>query len=153
MAKKTSDANSVAGAKKAMENALAGTFQPPKETPLSEKDLPFWNAIVRARAREEWDENTLQVAAQLARTRRMIEESEKLLELEGAIISNDRGTPIKNPLFSVIEDLTRRQMALMRSLQVTATATAGQGIHNKPKRNAEKNARAANSQTDDSLLG
>ena len=141
MAKRTSDASSITGAVKAMQAALAGVFQPPPEAKLSEDDLVYWNAIIRARARDEWDENQLQVAAQLARTRRQLQEQEELLESEGMVVVNDRGTQICNPRVSVVEQLTRRQMALMRSLQVNATASSGQAIHNKTKRKTERDSR------------
>lgn len=151
MAKRNSDSNSVAGAQKAMQNALAGVFAPPPEVDLPDEALPFWRAIVRARARDEWNDNELQVAAQLARTREKIERLEKVLDHQGEILVNERGTPIKNPLFSVLEDLTRRQMALMRSLQVNATASAGQAKDNQRKRKAEKDADSVASSLDDLL--
>lgn len=141
MAKRRSDSNSASGAVSAVQNAIAGVFAPPVECKLEKRDLVYWNAIVRARSREEWNENELQVAAQLARTRRQIQDNEDLLEEEGPVLVNDRGTQIANPRFSIIEQLTRRQMALMRSVQCTATAVSGQSAHNAPKRTAERAAR------------
>lgn len=149
MAKAKSDINSANGAVRAMQAAIAGVFMPPAEAKLTDADMVYWNAIVRARAREEWDDNQLQVASQLARTRRQIQEQEESLAAEGMVVVNDRGTQICNPRVSVVEQLTRRQMALMRSLQVNATASTGQAAHNQAKRSAEKNARA---QAQDDLI-
>ena len=133
--------DSASGAVDVMKNAIAGVFSPPTEAKLTKEDIVYWNAIVRARARDEWTENELQVAAQLARTRKQIQDNEDLLVHEGPVLINDRGTQIANPRFSVIEQLTRRQVMLMRSLQVNATASAGRAGDVAPKRAAEKAAR------------
>lgn len=144
--------DTAAGAVAAMQNAIAGIFAPPAEAELEPADMVYWAAIVRARARDEWTENDLQVAAQLARCRRQIQEEEKLLKAEGRVIENQRGTPIMNPRVTVIEQLSRRQMALMRSIQCTATATAGYSAHNVGRRRAAREAEAAATIEADDLL-
>jgi hypothetical protein len=60
----------------------------------------------------------LAVAAQLARTQADIEREQVLVDAEGSVIANDRGTPIANPRFAVLEQLARREMALMRTLRM-----------------------------------
>lgn len=86
---------------------------------------PFWEVIIRSRARAEWSENDLVIAAQLARTQLEIEVAAEQLETEGTVIENARGTPVMNPRQSVIEQLARRQFALMRSLQMSGAAGSG----------------------------
>jgi hypothetical protein len=60
----------------------------------------------------------LVVAAQLSRTQADIEREQVLLDSEGSVIDNAKGTPIANPRFTVLENLARREMALMRSLRM-----------------------------------
>lgn len=96
----------------------------PKHVRLQKKHIPFWEGILRARAMSEWIETDLVVAAQLARTQYDIEKESAELESEGSVIENARGTPVMNPRHSVLEQLARREMALMRSLRI-AGASAG----------------------------
>lgn len=78
--------------------------------------LPFWEDIIASRARTEWSKTDYVIAAQLARCQYDIETHTDLLNGEGHIIENQRGTPIMNPRHTILEQLARRQMAMMRSL-------------------------------------
>jgi hypothetical protein len=84
--------------------------------------MPFWTGVVRAKTREEWTAADLVVAAQLARCQRDIEVESLALEGEGSVIENARGTVVMNPRHAVLEQLARREMALMRSLRMGGTA-------------------------------
>lgn len=84
--------------------------------------MPYYRDIVRARAREEWNEHQLTVAAQLARCMADQEEVGAELLVEGRVVRNDRGTRVANPLVGILEQLARRQMALGRSLQMIGRA-------------------------------
>ena len=95
----------------------------PKHVKLREGDQPFWDAIVRAKARDEWLGPDLVVAAQLARCQHDIEEETTLLDAEGSVIENARGTPVMNPRHTILEQLARREMALMRALRLAGVAT------------------------------
>lgn len=107
--------------------AAAATPLPviPLHIRLNTEHFPFWDAIVRARERSEWNEVDLAVAAQLARCQYDIERESLCLELEGTIVVNDRGTQIANPRVSVLEQLARREMALMRTLQIGGSIAGG----------------------------
>lgn len=98
----------------------------PKHVKLRDGDVAFWEGIVRARSRDEWTAATLIVAAQLARCQADIERESALLDTEGSVIENQRGTPVMNPRHAVLEQLSRRGLALMRSLQIHASATQGE---------------------------
>lgn len=98
----------------------------PKHVKLRDGDVAFWEGIVRARSRDEWTAATLIVAAQLARCQADIERESALLDIEGSVIENQRGTPVMNPRHAVLEQLSRRGLALMRSLQIHASATQGE---------------------------
>lgn len=108
---------------------------PPKHIQLREQDLPFWIAIIDARS--EWTDVDLAHAANLARCQADIEENQKMLDFEGNILTNDRGTPVMNPRFTILEQLSRRSVALSTKLQVHAAATIGE-IENNKKKNASK---------------
>lgn len=113
----------------------------PGHVRLRPKDEPFWLDILRARAREEWVECDLIVAAQLARCMADIETESEELELEGSVLTNNRGTKTMNPRHSVLEQLARREMALMRSLQMVGSSKGDKrDVENarKMQREAEK---------------
>ena len=58
------------------------------------------------------------VAAQLARCQADIEHEQQLLTGEGSVVENAKGTQIMNPRVTVLEQLSRREMALMRTLRM-----------------------------------
>ena len=95
---------------------------PPEFEPLEECDLPYWEAVVRARARAEWTDENRIVAAKLARA--MADEKRIVLELrrEGDLIENGRGTMVVNPKHSLVEQLARRVMAWRKALGLDARA-------------------------------
>jgi hypothetical protein len=126
----------------AMVNAALPDLQPPAHIQLSEQALLFWPDIVRARARDEWDGVDLVVAAQLANCQALIERESKVLDEEGMITSNDRGTKVENPRNRVVQTLAQREMALMRSLRMGGKP-AGEVHHMTNGRTLEKSARKA----------
>lgn len=97
----------------------------PGHVRLRPEDLPFWEGIVRARARDEWTDADLVVAAQLARCQHDIERESLALEGEGSVLRNDRGTMVMNPRHAVLEQLARREMALMRALRIGGSEAGG----------------------------
>ena len=101
-----------------MLDAAKGTLAPPAHVKLREGDQPFWEAVLCARARDEWGAADLVVAAQLARCLRDIEKEQELMDAEGTVIPNDKGTMCVNPRVSVLEQFARREMALMRTLRM-----------------------------------
>jgi hypothetical protein len=122
-----------------MIGAAKGPPDVPKHVKLRPGDAPFWDGIVRARAYDEWTGADLAVAAQLARTQADIEREQELVDAEGSVITNDRGTPIANPRFAVLEQLARREMALMRSLRI-ACHVAGDARDDAGRRKIQREA-------------
>ena len=123
MARKKVQSHTIDGVLKAAQAAASPLPKLPDHVKLNKDDLPFFEAILRARARDEWDEVSVVLAAQLARCQRSIEEEAAKLEAEGSVIENQRGTPVMNPRHSVLEQLSRREMAVMRSLRLTGAVT------------------------------
>lgn len=119
--KKRSPSNSVTAQVQAMVNVMAPEFEPPAHVRMPDEARPFWSGIMASRARDEWSKNDFVIAAQLARCQYDIERESELLETEGSVVENARGTQVMNPRHSVLEQLARRELALMRSLAMTAT--------------------------------
>lgn len=122
MTKRKPRSDSASAAIDAMVNASKPLPDIPAHVRLDKRHRPFWEGIIRARARSEWIETDLVVAAQLARTQYDIEKEAETLESEGSVIENNRGTPVMNPRHAVLEQLARREMALMRALRITGAA-------------------------------
>lgn len=117
--------DSIKAAVEAMTNAAAPLPEMPSHVRMREKDMPFLNAILRTRTREEWLEGDLPVAGQLARCQADIESESLALEDEGSVVKNDRGTNVMNPRHSVLQQLAQREMALMRCLAMGGTTVRG----------------------------
>jgi hypothetical protein len=105
--------------------AAQGPIEPPDYVRLREGDRPFWDAVVRARARETWTDSDLCNAGNLARSLADIERLQGEIDREGDIVLNAKDTPIVNPRHALLETLSRRVMALSRMLHVHAEATVG----------------------------
>lgn len=128
--------DSAAAAVAASQAAALGPLPPPDHVTLRPGDLPFWNAIMQARARDTWTEADLATAATLARAKADIEKLQAEVDAEGFTITNAKGTVSVNPKHKLMESMTRRAVALSRVLHVHAEATvgrsrdAGNALHN-----------------------
>ena len=111
-------ADSTTSVIKAMSDAAMGELKPPSHIIITDSAIPYWNGVVRARARDEGSEVDLVVAAQLAQCQSDMADQDVLLRSEGSIVSNERGTQIMNPRATLMENLARREMALMRTLRL-----------------------------------
>ena len=111
-------ATSAEAAVKALVDVANGPPAVPKHVRLRPEDVAFWDGIVRARAKDEWTDADLVVGAQLARCQFDIERESECLDYEGTVVKNDRGTLVANPRVAVLEQLARREMALMRTLRM-----------------------------------
>lgn len=142
--------NTVTSQIRAMVNAAAPEIEPPAHVRLRDKDRPFWSGIMASRARDEWSKNDLIVAAQLARCQADIESESQLVEVEGSVVENARGTQIMNPRHSVLEQMARRELALMRALAMTASY-GGKKDKLEDARKIERTASAIRDETEDLL--
>lgn len=98
-----------------MQSAILGV-NVPDFVDVPEECKPFWKVITDARA--VWTDVDLVHAANLARCMYSIEENQKELKKEGDVILNQKGTPIMNPRFSILEQLSRRSVTLSAKIQV-----------------------------------
>jgi hypothetical protein len=141
MPRKRSDSATQAVA--ATQAAIAGTIQPPEHVYLRERDWPYWEAIVQARAADTWNDADLALAANLARCQSDIDRLQKELDDTGDILNNAKGTPVVNPRHALLETLSRRVVALSRVVHVHAEATKGRSRDGGNKTNEERGKRAA----------
>lgn len=88
------------------------------------------------------------VAAQLARCQHDIEREQMSLDDEGTVVRNDKGTQVMNPRVAVLEQLARREMALMRTLRMGGRI-AGDARDESGKRKIERQARAVREELQD----
>ncbi|MFA5900339.1 MAG: hypothetical protein WC829_14650 [Hyphomicrobium sp.] len=84
----------------------------------NEAEMVIWQQFTHARAREGWRDFDLLIVAKAVRLEADIRKYQQTLDGEGAVVTNDRGTPIVNPFLTVIDSLQRQQLALIRSLSL-----------------------------------
>ena len=145
---KRTRADSAASAVKAMVSAAQPDIAVPDCVVLTTSAEPFWVGVVRARARDEWTEVDLVVAGQLAQCQADMAEEDEVLRAEGRVIKNDRGTPVMNPRTTVMEQLARREMALMRTLRMGGRI-AGDTRDEAGKRKVERQSRKLRDELED----
>jgi len=127
---------------KLMEDVAKGPPDPPAHVKLRPWDMPFWDGIIAQRARDDWTEVDLVVAAQLARTQADFETESLGLEHEGTTTSKGL-----NPRFLVVEKLANREMALIRTLRL---AGLGNASDVKERRRLERQAESLAAESVDS---
>lgn len=98
---------------------------PPVTVPLSDNDWPFWHSLTEERARADWTQHELEIAALLARTMAQLEAEQRAQRREGVVYLNSRGDPAPNPRNRVVSALTAQALAYRRSLALTGRAKAG----------------------------
>jgi hypothetical protein len=152
MPRKRVRADSAEAAVQALVNVAKGPIPCPAFVRLRDGDLPFWDAILLARARDEWTQTDLVVAAQLARCQLDIENESLLLDSEGAVVSKNNGDKVVNPRVAVVEQLAKREMALLRTLRMGGRI-AGDQRDEGTRRKLERQARAMQDElAEDELL-
>ena len=144
IAPKRNRSDSAAAAVRAVQAVALGPLQPPDHVCLRAGDLPYWNSIMTARARDTWTLVDLVQAGNMARAQADIERLQQELDAEGYIFMGKI-----NPLAALIETLTKRVIALSRCLHVHAEATVGESRNGKKTLANERNAAAMD---DDDLI-
>lgn len=120
----------------AVEAATAPQIHPPSHVPLSKDDLPFFANVIDEFARSEWTAHQLELAAMLARIMCDLNNAQQSLRKEGPTTKSDRGTPVANPLVSIVKGYTGDILSMRRSLSLHARARAKGDNRNVGTRNA-----------------
>lgn len=118
MAKKRSDSNSVQGQKDIIEDSKKVVKPLPGYEPKTEKEWDLWNWMTAVRPPGDWRAVDLVLIYKAISIESQINEAQKELEIEGLVIENARGTPVANPLSTVINTLQQRQMTCFSKLKM-----------------------------------
>lgn len=145
--------DSATAAVKTMAGAV-GELLPPDHNPLPEAAMPYWRAIVRGRARAEWDETPalLSTAASLAWTQWQVARWRGMID--GSIPTDtDDGQKFNLALAGArLSDMQRLEMAYLRTLQQHARGAQGESRDAVKRRGVAKAIEAASPFDGDDLL-
>jgi hypothetical protein len=86
-----------------------------------EDEKILWDQFTKTRAPDAWREFDLVLLSKIVKIEARIRKHQKELDAMGAVIENQRGTQIENPLFRIVDTLTRQQMAVIRSMSLNQT--------------------------------
>ena len=125
---------------------------PPAHIEIPVEAMPHWDAIVRAREYRAWTGPDLEHAANLACCLCDCERLRRELRIEGDIVINARGTQIVNPKHTLLEQLSRRSVALSRLIHVHAEATAGKSEDSAKRSQKQREIASRNENTEDDGL-
>lgn len=132
-------ADNAQGANAAHEAALLGPPRVPDHIKLRPCDQPFWDAIVRARARDEWGRVELVLAAQLAGVQADMENMKQLAQSGDRAAMEEAGFPSIRAIRMTNGALLAQQISLMRALRMIGTVV-GDPDDEVPRRRAEREA-------------
>jgi len=149
--KRRSDKNSTTAAVAGFQGAIDPIPMPEGVTLRSAEEHIIWGQFTRARARDDWRDMDLLLLAKVVRMEADIRKHQTVLDRTGVLIENKRGTPIPNPLLTVVDTLERRQLAVIRSMSLNQTASDPRTI-NGAARNANNAFDALRAFSDDGLL-
>ena len=140
--KKRFDKNSATSAVSGFVGAINDRIPLPAGVELrSEAEPIIWHRFIHARARSDRRYMDLILLAKIVEMESDIRAAQIELDAMGMMIENKRGTPIPNPLLSVIDTLERRQLGVIRSMSLNQTASDPRTINGSAK--VEGEARAA----------
>ena len=89
----------------------------------SDLERTIWHQFSRARAHEDCRDMDLILLAKIECMEADIRTAQAELDNVSMMVENKRGTPIPNPLLSVIDTLERRQLAVIPSMSLNQTAS------------------------------
>lgn len=101
------------------------TIVPPEHIGMKERDLPFFNSIIKELANVEWTDHTIELAALLARAISDFERQQRFLRKEGTTVSGMHGPKI-NPRQQVLDKLASTILQMRRSLSLHARVKNGE---------------------------
>jgi hypothetical protein len=149
--KTRSDKNSVTAALGSFKGAIAAVPVPEGVELRTDDERIIWDQFTRARAREDWRDLDLLLLAKIVRMEADIRRYQHTLDVEGVMLTNQRGTQIVNPIISVIDTLERRQLAVIRSMSLNQQHSDPRTINASAK--VAQNARAViDDVADDDLI-
>ncbi|MBH1819901.1 hypothetical protein JAK53_14400 [Stenotrophomonas maltophilia] len=117
--KQRSDSNTAAV--QAAQNAALGALEPPAHIAFPDSAMPYWQAIMRNRPRNRWNDLDLANAAELAMLHDDMARLRAVIRLQGDV--REDGKP--HAAHRLLDTAGRRAIALSRLLHVHPEATEG----------------------------
>lgn len=135
------------------EMARARPPSPPFHVNIPDGALPHWWAIVCAREYNAWTGPDLEHAANLACCLYDCERLRRELREEGDVVENAKGVLQVNPKHALLEQMTKRSIALSRLVHVHAEATSGKARDEVPRNKKQRElAEMLNAFNDEDLI-
>ena len=128
------DKNSVT---KQVENftSVYESVEPPNGIELkTDEERLIWSQFARTRLKSDWRDIDLILLHKIVKLEINIREYQEELDQQGAILENKRGTPVANPLVSVIDTISRRQLRIIGSINLNQTASDPRTINVLPNK-------------------
>lgn len=141
--------DSATAAVRVMAGAALGELEPPEHISVPSGARPFWSAIIRARAREEWlaAPSLMNAAANLAWTQWQIDRFRRQIDGEAPL----EGETSVAQLGSMLLKMQRLEMGYLRVLQQHGRAVEGEA-RDVAQRRAQASGILADNPLDDDLL-
>lgn len=139
----------MAARKKTMTSTIAGQVEMMKmvsaklESPikLDKDEAIYFDRIVKSRETASWSENHMVIAANLAMSYAQMEDLNLEIAERGAMVKNDRGTPVVNPAFNAKASLMGAILSMNRILGLSAAQTGVSGSDQDKRNQADARAR------------
>jgi hypothetical protein len=113
--------NSVSRQIEAFSDASRDIEVPAGVTLRSDEERTIWDQFTRARAKADWRAMDLVLLGKVVRIESEMRKYQQILDCEGIVVINAKGTQIVNPLVSVLDTMLRQQLALIRSMSLNTT--------------------------------
>lgn len=129
----------------------AKEIEPPAHSPLDDDALAFWDDIIAARAKSEWNGHDLSCASDLANAMAQLVENRRKLRTEGEVVAPAGGKSFVNPRVAVVHGLHAQIKAARQSLNIHGRA-AGEARDIAGRRARAKEIEDGNPLADEDLL-
>lgn len=127
------------------------TIQVPDGVVLeTEEEKIIWEQFTATRSPDSWRDFDLVLLSKIVKLEVKIREYQKELDEKGPTVTNPRGNSMENPLFRIIDTLTRQQMAVIRAMSLNQTASAPRSLNKTGKKLAD--AKAVMDDLDEDLI-
>ena len=102
-----------------MTGAVNDSVQIPAGVVLrSEEEKLIWDQFTRIRNVNDWRDFDLLLIAKAVRLEADIRKHQLTLDATGVILTTERGTPVANPLVTIIDSLQRQQLSIITKLSL-----------------------------------
>jgi P27 family predicted phage terminase small subunit len=144
--------------KKSTISNTVNTFQSANDLPqptehLDERELTYFNRVMKSREVSSWSDHDLAIATELAQSHVMYQDCITDVKENGRSILNERGTPVANPAAAMMNQLSSTVRAFSATLGLSASQRGLAGGKQDGRNKAEQFARKViQKASEDSLL-